>query len=66
MFAAPPKIEPGYKESRDTSAKQAITTPVPMNASFDNPARTRKADRNAPYIPDKSPKNPLIASPSGK
>ncbi len=48
------------------SAKQAITTPGPMNASFDNPARTRKADRNAPYIPDKPPKNPLIAPPSDK
>lgn len=44
---------------------QASTTPVAMKASLSSPAPRRKALRNAPWFPDRPPKNPLRSPPAG-
>ena len=46
---------------RSTNAE--TTTPVPINASLLSPDLIRKALRNAPWLPDNPPKNPLSAPP---
>lgn len=53
-------------DNREMSIKQAITTPEAINASFDKLERIRNAERNAPWLPDNPPKNPLNNPPNGK
>ena len=45
------------------STKQAMTTPVAINASFVKFVRIKNAVRNAPWFPESPPKKPLKRPP---